>query len=179
VLKRPAPIRLVKPEKRHAVPWLAWRQDPDTLRFMAGQAHGLDRLEARLAAVKSDLADRSARVYRWFAVIGDDPVGTVSLVDPDWTHGHAEIGYLVAPARRGRGVGAAMVSLAIEAGFAAGLFRIIAIVHDENVASQRLVERLGFRREGLMRQHNICAGVRADHLLYGLLRPEFRPAAGG
>ena len=176
MLERPGPIRLIKPEKRHAGPWLAWRQDPDTVRFMAGQAHGLERLEARLAAVKSDLADRTGRVYRWIAVLGDQPVGTVSLTDPDWTHGHAEIGYLVAPALRGRRVGSAMVSLAIEGAFKAGLYRVLAIIHHENRASQRLVEGLGFRREGLMRQHNVCMGERADHLLYGLLKPEFRPA---
>jgi RimJ/RimL family protein N-acetyltransferase len=172
-------VRLVKPEKRHAEPWLAWRRDPNTVRFMAGQAQGLERLEARLAHVKSDLADKGGRVYRWIAVIGDAPVGTVSLTDPDWTHGHAEIGYLVAPERRGRGVGGRMVSLAIDAGFAAGLYRILAFIHHENIASQRLVEGLGFRREGLLRQHNVCAGERADHLLYGLLKPEYRPVRPG
>jgi RimJ/RimL family protein N-acetyltransferase len=142
---------------------------------MAGQVQSLERLEARLAAVKSDLADKTGRVYRWIAVIKDTPVGTVSLTDPDWSHGHAEIGYLVAPALRGRRIGTAMVALAIGQAFAAGLYRIIAIVHHQNIASQRLVVGLGFRHEGLMRQHNICAGERADHMLYGLLKPEFTP----
>ena len=172
-----APIRLVKPERHHAAHWQAWREDPDTIRFMAGQKQSLERLEARLAAVKSDLADHTGRLYRWIAVIKDVPIGTVSLTDPDWTHGHAEIGYLVAPAARGRHIGSRMVSIAIDAAFRAGLYRILAIIHHENLASQRLVEGLGFQREGLMRQHNVCAGRRADHLLYGLLKPEFPPAA--
>ncbi|MBI3497822.1 MAG: GNAT family N-acetyltransferase [Proteobacteria bacterium] len=168
-------IRLVAPEPRHAEAWMSWRNDPTTLRFMAGKVQSLERLVARLQAVKTDLADRGGRLYRWMAVVKDVPIGTVSLSDPDWTHGHAEIGYLVAPELRGRGVGSRMVSLAIERAFAGGLYRLIAIIHEENGASERLVERLGFRREGLMRQHNICAGERADHVLYGLLKPEFRP----
>jgi RimJ/RimL family protein N-acetyltransferase len=171
-----APIRLVKPEPGHAAAWQAWRQDPVALRFMAGQPQSLERLAARLAAAKSDLAERGGRLYRWIALVKDVPVGTVSLTDPDWVHGHAEIGYLVAPELRGRRLGSRMVSLALDKAFRAGLYRIIAIIHDGNVASQRLVIGLGFKEEGLLRQHNICAGVRADHRLYGLLQPEFRPS---
>src|SRR5258708_9255796 len=141
-------IRLVKREPGHAGAWLAWASDPVTLRFMAGQPQGIDRLAARLGAVKSDLADRTGRLYRWMAVIKDVPIGTVSLSDPDWTHGHAEIGYLVAPELRGRRVGSRMVSLAIEKAFAGGLFRLAAIIHHQNLASHRLVERPASTRAG-------------------------------
>ena len=42
-----------------------------------------------------------------------------------------------------------------------------------NERSIRLAERLGFTREGMLRQEEYLNGVFVDHLVYGLLRSEF------
>ncbi len=88
--------------------------------------------------------------------------------------GQAMIGYSVAPAWRGRGYAAR--AAALMAGWAfesVGVARLIAGVAPDNVASQRVVERIGFRREGY--QHARLpgpAGTRIDDLLYALLPGE-------
>jgi RimJ/RimL family protein N-acetyltransferase len=103
------------------------------------------------------------------------PVGAVSLSDVDWIHRFGEVGYMIAPESRGRGHGRAMVAAALHLGFSGGLERITAGICTDNAASIRLVEGLGFQREGLLRRHAIIEGQRRDHFLYALLKEEWRP----
>jgi RimJ/RimL family protein N-acetyltransferase len=170
-------LRLVKPEPRHVAKWRRWRTDPIARRFMYLPAAGLDEWAEKLAAAKSDLADRSGDLYRWIAEVDGTPIGSLSLSYVDWTQLHCEIGYLTAPEARGRGYGKTMVAATLDLGFAAGLERIMAFICTDNEPSVRLVEALGFRREGLLRRHAIIEGERRDHYLYALLQEEWRPAA--
>ena len=54
-----------------------------------------------------------------------------------------------------------------------GLERITARVHASNVPPIGLLERLGFAREGVLRQHETYRGEKQDLLLYGMLKEEF------
>ncbi len=81
-----------------------------------------------------------------------------------------EIGYWVIPRARGHGLGSRAVGLlarwaVTEAPFA----RVEALVTPENIVSQRVLEKAGFRREGLLRSYLVVAGQRADALIYSLL----------
>ena len=60
-----------------------------------------------------------------------------------------------------------------------GAHRVEAQIEPDNRASLRLAERLGFRREGLMRDWAFVDGKPRDVLLYALLRPDWeaRPVA--
>jgi RimJ/RimL family protein N-acetyltransferase len=55
-----------------------------------------------------------------------------------------------------------------------GLHRVEADVDPRNDASLRLVERLGFRREGHLRERYFVAGEIQDSVIYGLLAPDWR-----
>lgn len=55
-----------------------------------------------------------------------------------------------------------------------GLHRVEANVMPENDRSRRLVERLGFREEGIARRYLQIQGRWADHIHYALLSEEFR-----
>ena len=61
----------------------------------------------------------------------------------------AEIGFAFAPASRGQGLAQESVGALVEALFARGRHRLIAQTDGRNLAAQRLLERLRFRREGL------------------------------
>jgi RimJ/RimL family protein N-acetyltransferase len=54
--------------------------------------------------------------------------------------------------------------------------RIEAHIEPDNAASLRLAERLGFRREGLMRDQLFVDGKPRDALLYALLQPDWQVA---
>ncbi|MCV2489586.1 GNAT family N-acetyltransferase [Geodermatophilus sp. YIM 151500] len=83
------------------------------------------------------------------------------------------LGYWIDRAVTGRGLASLAVALVCDHAFGrAGLHRLQADIRPENLASQRLVERLGFRREGLLRRYLDIDGDWRDHYTYALLADE-------
>jgi RimJ/RimL family protein N-acetyltransferase len=157
--------------------------DPRVMRYWSFPAWTeLDQAHARVEAV---LAQRAANeVYAWaIAEAGSDRlIGSVAAFALDPAQARAEIGYSLHAEWHGRGLAQDAVRLAIawligEAGFE----RIEADVDPRNTPSCRLLERLGFVREGLLRRRWRVAGEVCDSALYGLLAPEFvaAPAVAG
>ncbi len=96
--------------------------------------------------------------------------------------GHAthEIGWAIASDRQGRGYAteAARALMAFAFG-ALGCHRVIATCQPENVASWRVMEKLGMRREAHFRQGLYQAnGAWWDEYFYALLADEYRAVAG-
>lgn len=74
----------------------------------------------------------------------------------------------------GKGIATAAVTLLVEKIFReTNLRRLLAYVHEENVASCRVLEKLGFQEEGLLREHYVINGAAANEILYGLLKREW------
>jgi RimJ/RimL family protein N-acetyltransferase len=91
------------------------------------------------------------------------------LVDP---FDFAEIGYFLLPAGRGRGYATRTVRLLVSWVFDdLGIGRIQARTERDNVASQRVLERVGFRREGVARGGHVLpvSRERIDTLMWSLL----------
>lgn len=85
----------------------------------------------------------------------------------------AWIGYWVAAHRVRLGVASAAVALVVDHVFgAAGLHRLEATVQPENIASVRVLTRLGFREEGLFRRYLSVRGIWRDHLCFALTAEE-------
>ena len=97
--------------------------------------------------------------------------GTIGLAGIEPPTGQAMVGYDLLPAWRGRGYVTRAVRLL--AGWAfeqVGLVRLIAGTAPDNVASQRVLERAGFQREGYQRSRLPGPdSTRVDDLLYALL----------
>lgn len=97
----------------------------------------------------------------------------------------AELGYGLGPAHWGKGYAQEAVSALLGFGFAdveqggLGLHRVEADIDPANQGSARLLERLGFQREGLLRERWIVSGVVSNSAIYGLLQPEWKAAGGG
>ncbi len=92
------------------------------------------------------------------------------------SHGRAEIGYAISyDEMKRKGFMTEAIRRVIEYGFdEMHLNRIDAFIGPFNEASIRLVERIGFKREGLLRQHYSKNGKSEDSLVFGLLRSEFQ-----
>jgi RimJ/RimL family protein N-acetyltransferase len=102
-------------------------------------------------------------------------LGGGSLNDVDLQRGQAAIGYWLAPQARGRGVATHAVRLI--AGWAFGdlqLARLELTCGPDNHASQRVAERCGFTREGVLRSHLPFKGGRRDSVVFSLLPGELR-----
>ncbi|SDF13010.1 ribosomal-protein-alanine N-acetyltransferase [Blastococcus fimeti] len=80
------------------------------------------------------------------------------------------LGYWIDRGVAGRGMASLAVALVCDHAFTEmGLHRLQADIRPENVPSQRLVERLGFTREGVLRRYLDIDGEWRDHLAYALL----------
>ncbi len=109
-------------------------------------------------------------------------LGKCMLFHYEPTSRRAEIGFGIGRRYWGRGVIAEAGSALLDYGFETlKLRRIEAEIDPENVASARALERLGFIREGLLRQRWQIGGVVSDSALYGRLASDApgRPTAGG
>jgi RimJ/RimL family protein N-acetyltransferase len=102
-------------------------------------------------------------------------LGSVSLYEFRPDQGCAAVGYWLAPGARGRGVATQAICLLTRWAFAElGIVRLELTCGPDNEASQRVAERCGFTREGLLRSHVPFKGARRDSVIYSLLPGELR-----
>lgn len=103
-----------------------------------------------------------------------DRVGVVDLVDVDRQFGNAEVGYFFAPEAWGNGYATAAVERVVEYAFEElRLHRVHARVFAFNEGSARVLEKVGFEREGVLREQAYMHGEYVDTLRYGLLESEW------
>ena len=101
-------------------------------------------------------------------------VGAIGLhVVP--AHRRAEVGYWIGVEHWGRGFATEALKAVLDFGFTTlKLNRIEAHVFAENAPSRRILEKLGFRYEGLLRRHVVKDGVPRDGLFFSLLSDDPR-----
>lgn len=157
----------------------AWRSEPSTSVYQP-------TLPLSLAEVRTMLADRARTPIgptavgkiQWVVEADGEPVGWITLnLDPDdRRHGNASIGYTIGERFRGRGYAFAALGVLLSIAFdrdQLSLERLKAVAAVANHASRRVLERNGFRFEGVLRGLLIINGERVDHAIYGLLRTEW------
>jgi ribosomal-protein-serine acetyltransferase len=84
-----------------------------------------------------------------------------------------EIGYWVRTDRAGNGVATEATSALVELGFSElGMHKINLRIAVGNLASERVAAKLGFHREGILREELLIAGQWVDHTLFSLLERE-------
>lgn len=163
-------LRAVRPADDRDL--LAVFGDAAHLRYWShGPLADLDAARAYREGIEAGLRDRS--FFQWAVTeAGDDRlVGTVTLGSWDRKNRRAEVGFIVRPDRQGRGLASAAVRTALRFGVdAMALHRVEADVDPDNAGSIRLLERLGFRYEGRLRDRWFTfVGEWKDSLIYGLL----------
>ena len=115
----------------------------------------------------------SGRLLPLVALDGaDDVVGAGMLHHLDTERRIVEIGYFVLPGARRRGFGTVIARTLAEHAFSLGVERVAAYVNVGNTASERVLERAGFTREGVVRSLPKPDGQRVDKTLFSLLPGE-------
>jgi ribosomal-protein-alanine N-acetyltransferase len=100
-------------------------------------------------------------------------VGTVLLFRHEEPSARIELGYALGRAQWGQGIAREALAAVIDTVFGPfGLRRIEAQVQPDNLASSALLARLGFRREGVLRQRWVAKGRAYDVSVWGLLAAE-------
>jgi RimJ/RimL family protein N-acetyltransferase len=128
------------------------------------------------AALRTRIPELSARGILVPYVIEDTNdgslLGGVTLRHFDPMRGVIEVGYWLFPTARGRGLATHAVRAVAREAFASGLWRVEAHVRVGNEASDRVLERAGFTREGIKRRFLRHGGERVDATLFSLLADE-------
>jgi len=102
-------------------------------------------------------------------------IGTCSLFKLDAQCRRAELGYGISRAYWRQGYMAEAVAALLDFGFSAmNLNRVEADIDPRNLASGKSLEKLGFVREGLLRERWIVGGEVSDSALYGLLARDWQ-----
>jgi [ribosomal protein S5]-alanine N-acetyltransferase len=139
----------------------------------------IDALEDQLHL--NELQRDSDQGYVFGIWLGSNLVGWVTLqhiVRRAWQN--AILGYGVDQAHNGKGIATAAVAQTVRFAFEeAHLHRVEAGVVPRNVASIRVLEKAGFRYEGLARRYLQINGVWEDHNLYAITTEDLRPSNPG
>jgi RimJ/RimL family protein N-acetyltransferase len=82
-----------------------------------------------------------------------------------------EIGYVLTPTERGKGYCTEAVQLMVDYLFLSkDIVRIQAVTHVENIASQKVLDKTGFKKEGILRKSVFMMGNWADFYILSILR---------
>jgi RimJ/RimL family protein N-acetyltransferase len=153
---------------------LAYATDPNWSRFLPvpqpyKRQHALDFINNQLAL------DRLT--HPSFAIEFESKVVGGVNVRFDFNNCHGELGYSIAPSVWGKGLITEASRAIIDLSFSTypELRRITAIADAENVASLRVMDKLGMIKEGVLRQHRKTHGKFIDVVYCGILREEWQP----
>jgi len=152
----------------------AIRSDPQVMRYHSSGPW--TSLEPARALIMRDTAAMACgeHLRLGLTLIGDAAdaalLGSCCLFHLDRDNRRAEIGYELHRSAWGQGyMHEALHALLGYAFSEMGLNRIEADIHPDNLASARTLDKLGFVREGLLRERWIVEGEISDTVLYGLL----------
>ncbi|MEP6503086.1 MAG: GNAT family protein [Betaproteobacteria bacterium] len=156
----------------------ALHADPVVMRY-GSSAPWSDRQQA-LDRLERDRREMAAGNYICLAIVpigAATPIGDCSLFSLDAQCRRAEVGYSLRPASWGHGYANEAVAALLDWGFATlDLNRVEADIDPRNTPSARTLERLGFTREGHLRERWIVDGEVSDSWLYGLLARDWKAA---
>jgi RimJ/RimL family protein N-acetyltransferase len=153
----------------------AVHSDPRVMRYWSFPAWTrMEQAHARVATILDERARGAVFVWAVADAGSDQLIGSIAAFSVDRAQARAEVGYSLHADWHGRGLasealGAVLAFLIDDL----GLERIEADIDPRNAASCRLAERLGFVREGLLRERWRVNGETCDTALYGLLAREF------
>ena len=120
--------------------------------------------------IASCVLDSWERQAQFAIEFGGHVIGGVRLYIIDDAAGVAGMGYNVAPTHWGQGIATEAAQAVLKHAFyGLGLGKIFSTTDSRNLASIRVLEKLGATREGLLRRHRLHRGEYIDEACYGIL----------
>ncbi|MBR9689304.1 MAG: GNAT family N-acetyltransferase [Candidatus Altiarchaeota archaeon] len=119
----------------------------------------------------------SGKSYNFGIILNetDKLIGSIGLGDIKPIEKKTFIGYWLSKDFWGRGIMTEAVNLVLDFGFnQLKLHKISAGIFSVNTGSKRVLEKCGFKREGLLRDERFKRGSWHDEFRYGILKTEFK-----
>jgi RimJ/RimL family protein N-acetyltransferase len=167
-------VEFVAADPAFALQLHQYRSDSITRQYNPVLQSSLEETLARLQKSSSNFNEfDTAESFFFFLKVGEEIVGNVALNNINRQMLTAEIGYGVFANARKRGIASTAVCQFTQLVFQkTPLRKLIAFVNDENEASKRVLEKAGYIKEGLLREHFLINGLPANELIYGVLRKD-------
>jgi ribosomal-protein-alanine N-acetyltransferase len=167
-------LRKITPEAHHYVH--THFPDDDIKSFFALTSEKAYEREMRMAAGGLTTFNKS---FLWFHLIDKETnlhIGWCGYHTWYTDHARAEISYgFYEDQNKQKGLMTEAMSAVLDFGFNdMGLNRVEAFISDYNIPSLRLVEKFGFKKEGVLRGHYFVDGVAEDSVVFGLLESEYQ-----
>ena len=159
-------------DERDAAAHYAVFSDPEVARYWSsGPWTALDQAREHIAGVLAAYADGSGMRLGIELRATGELIGSASLHRFVDASRRCELGYALTRAHWGRGYVSEALRALLNFGFSAlDLNRVEADIDPRNDASARVLDKLGFQKEGYMPERWIVQGEPADTVYYGLLR---------
>ncbi|WP_203247701.1 GNAT family N-acetyltransferase [Sporosarcina beigongshangi] len=113
---------------------------------------------------------------RWGITLKDSGkvIGSCGFLNRIPKHYRAEVGYELSKDHWGQGIASEALEAVVKYGYHhLQLERIEALIEPANVLSQKLVEKQGFLREGLLRHYEFARGKFDDLYMYSIIKEDF------
>ena len=160
----------------------AYHRLPEVHRYLYSQARNRAEVEALVAErVGMTALTEAGQELHLVAELAEteELVGDCVFFWRSEQHQKGEIGYTFNPAYRGRGLATEAAVALLRLGFEGlGLHRITGHLDARNVASARVLERAGMRREAHLVENEFVKGEWSDELVYAILRGEWEGRQG-
>ena len=155
-----------------------YASDPEVVRYTQWATKTKEETKDYLRRAVLAKEEQPRRYYRFALVRKADKrlIGQCSIIDISKPEdGEAGIVYLLNRSLWNHGYMTEAVKRVVDFGFSElGLHRIFATLAPDNLASARLLEKVGMQREGHMRGHKYIKGQWRDSLLYAILESDQR-----
>ena len=178
---------IIETERLTLRPWrlddvddvLAYAQDGEWSRYLRLLPRPYHRSDAEQFVARQILRDRKTHPG-WAVSLEDTVIGGLNLRLRS-EHRLGEMGYSIARRHWGQGfcTEAALAVLDVAFESCGELNRIRAMADEENKSSQRVMEKLGMTKEGVLRQNRVERGEAFDEAWWGILRSEWSTRAEG
>ena len=144
-----------------------WSNNPE----FGGEFEGLE--QASRAELEKEY-DKLTPEKKWFIVEKKDgsKIGFIGhfTIGKLWS-----IGYILVPIERGKGYCTEAVKIMVDYLFLSkDIVRIQALINPRNIASQKVVEKNEFKKEGVSRKSYFARGEWRDMIIYSILREEWK-----
>lgn len=151
---------------------------PELAEFLPWAATQYTRARAASFVRESIQSWREARAYDFAVRRPHAPgrhIGNVSVWHLSRSSRSGEIGYWIRTDETGLGIATEVARSALRIGFRElGMHRVVLRIALGNVPSERVADKLGFVREGVLREEIKVGDRWLDHSVWGLLEHEFR-----
>jgi ribosomal-protein-alanine N-acetyltransferase len=164
-------LRKILPDDAEMV--YLWMSDPDVCKYERWSPHqNIGYTRGYIVEVFDGY--KSELTYQWGIQLGDELIGSVSIVNTNDYDQKAVLGYCLAKKYWSKGYATEAVSAVIHYMlFEVGLNRIEATHSVNNIASGRVLQKIGMVLEGFAKEYYFCNDGLQDSNLYAITRKDY------